>query len=384
MVAKRALACWKVTYALLLLGAPLACGDAQEQVPGTQEQGPGNGETVLAVDGRTCDTCLSFHQVVELGQEDGPGYLRAVFFVALDSTDNYWVSQPYGPKVYSPEGEFLGQVGQEGEGPGDFRDAGDLYVDERNNVHVFDRANVRETVIGPDRQVIATSQLAGPYSQAVPIGDGRLAVNFASMKADLIGLPIHVVQGDSVLRSFGPTEGAHSLRLNKTLAYDPEREILYSIGVGEYLIEAWSRSGVLRAGYRRVGLWEPRDLMVSSGPVSPDNPPHPYVSDLRVDSDGRVWIAIWVPRDDWQNHLEERRLPDGRLAYVPQGGVSETLMRSIVEVVDPKAARVVYQAEFDELIGGFLGDTTAYGITHDPIGAPRLTVWSINIQGGHP
>lgn len=357
---------------------PLSCsipGD-QEPVDAVNEEGEFVVEAVAA-----CTTCISLENTAQLGSEDGPGYLEVAMFGVVDSMGNYWVSQFDGPKVFSPEAEYLGQVGRLGEGPGEFRMGGDLFVDEAGNIHIFDPQLSRETVFSPSWELIKTVQLPGAVFQAVPLNGGRLLANFRASSPDKVGLPLHVIEGPKVIRSMGPTSGSHDMENYRLLARDAKRDVVLSMRNDEYLIKEWDGDGNLLRAFRRQDAWT--DPVEEGGlGLGPETPPPPYVADLFVDSLSRAWVIYWLPRPDWQDHVEEFRYYDGSIGYRPEGGQTESVMYAVLEILDLEEARVLYRVESEELFGGVLTDGRVFGITHDEIGAPLLSIWSVDITPG--
>lgn len=88
---------------------------------------------------------------VTIGEIAGPeeyqfGYVGGV---AVDAGGRIYVSDRMGSfiRVYSPGGEFLRQIGREGDGPGEFRHPTDLFFDEAGRLWVRD--SQRATVLAP-------------------------------------------------------------------------------------------------------------------------------------------------------------------------------------------------------------------------------------------
>lgn len=88
---------------------------------------------------------------VTIGEIVGPeeyqfGYVGGV---AADAAERIYVADRLGSfiRVYGPGGEFLRQIGREGDGPGEFRHPTDLFFDEAGRLWVRD--SQRATVLAP-------------------------------------------------------------------------------------------------------------------------------------------------------------------------------------------------------------------------------------------
>jgi hypothetical protein len=362
----------------LFVFTPACTPDGSRAEAGTAAD---DGIRSLAQSPEYCTTCISLELFRTLGDEEGDGYLRVAMFAAVDSLGQFWVSQPDGPKVFTAGGEFIQQVGGRGQGPGEFMDAGDLYVAPSGNVHIIDRGNLRESVYSPERAFVQSVPLPGPTMQAVTLSDGRVLANFAIPSPEKVGLPLHFVRDGVIEKSVGPTQGSHGLSMPRKLAGHPGRQSVFAVGDREYLIKEWGEDGTLIQSIRNDGAWSPPGLDATTA-VSPTSPPSPFVIDLAVGGDGLLWLVYWVPRPDWADGLEEVRFPDGEIGYQPAGGETEAVMSSVIDVIDPETGELMAQFASNYLVGGLIGDSLAYGVTHDVMGAPRLSIWEVSSNVG--
>ena len=97
-----------------------------------------------------CLACIEIVPVLYVGDLDGPGYIQESQWVTADDRGRIWITQPGGPKVYEPTGEFVGQVGRQGQGPLEFTAPSLIHRDEDGLIHIIDNGNARETRIRED------------------------------------------------------------------------------------------------------------------------------------------------------------------------------------------------------------------------------------------
>ena len=145
-------------------------------------------------------------------------------------------------------------------------------------------------------------------SARAPLDDGDRYVVQASIEGPgSEGMPLHIIDGTGVLKSFGAgdepdTESQGSLPPDLRLAVGPDGSV-FAAGMGEYVVEAWSREGS-RLGALRG---EPR---LNTGKTfqeipSPDNPPPNIIGDIHAGRDGLLWLSLLVRRSDWLSPFVE-------------------------------------------------------------------------------
>lgn len=92
---------------------------------------------------------------------------------------------------FDDEGRFQRSVGQEGDGPGDFRQIQRVMPVEPDSVGVWDTENQRFTVLGPDGSVGRTVQPHPTFGHLIPavgmLGDGSLVLTNGLDLASLFG-----------------------------------------------------------------------------------------------------------------------------------------------------------------------------------------------------
>ena len=329
----------------------------------------------------TCGSCITVDRVVTLGDTIGPGYIEWSRYVAIDDSGNYWVGQQQEGtvKVWDAEGRFLRQVGRAGDGPMEFYRPAPVRTDSEGRVHIVDLDTGRETVVNADFSLYSDRYLhPGGLHLAVPLGEeGRYAVNTNRMTAGLVGVPLHIVDGLDILHSFGMETGAH-LRADRgrVLAADRQGRI-YSAPPDDYLIQVWSESG-----RRILGLRGPRlnEREASYEPWSPDNPPRNEIFAMQVDDEQRLWVISDVLKDDWQDHMEERVMRNGRMAYGPTNDDFRQIFQSRIDLIDLASGSLIATSLHDPLLEAFAGDGLVLENEASEQNHPRMVIWSLDFN----
>jgi hypothetical protein len=250
-------------------------------------------------------------------------------------------------------------------------------------VHVFDQRNRRETVIGPQFDLISEHSLPwGPIYHAAPLPDAEhIIVNGVFREPSRIGLPLHMIRGPDIVASFGMIErGSYSLgtmHMLRRVTIDRDGTI-FSGNYFDYSVEAWSPSGQRLLGFKRDGLWQP----------PPGGQPQPLSREtnlwglllaMNVDENDRLWVITWAPREDWLSNVSEGVGPDGQTHLRPRDS-DASIRRTAIDVIDLGSGRLVAHRQYDELLYGFLGNRSVFGNRFTSAGEPRLVIWKVDLK----
>ena len=97
---------------------------------------------------RAVEAEIAFTEILRVGEEtDKNAYLFGrIMNIAVDSKDRILVAdeQPPSVAVFSVDGEWLGSVGGEGKGPGEYEEVRGVYVSPSDTVYVMDGRNGHE------------------------------------------------------------------------------------------------------------------------------------------------------------------------------------------------------------------------------------------------
>ena len=330
-----------------------------------------------------CADCITVNHVVTLGDTVAPGYIDWSVYAAVDDFGNYWVGMPRGSvvKVWDAEGRFVRQVGRRGDGPMEFQRPAPVGTDGEGRMRVVDLATGRETVVNGDFSYHSDRSLfPGFYQLAIPLGeDGKYLGNTSRTSAGAMGVPLHIVDELDILHSFDRMEGIEAPgNVPRVLAVDRQPRI-YSTRAGDYLIQVWSESG-----RRILGLRGPRLNEKEARPErwSPDNPPRSEIYAMQVDSEQRLWVIGLALRDDWRDHMELRRMPNGQIAYGPTDGDIRRIFQSRIDVIDLTRGSFIATRRHDALLEAFVGDGLAIENRETETGYPEMVVWRLGVDAG--
>ena len=329
----------------------------------------------------TCGSCITVERIVALGDTIGPGYINWSRYVTIDDSGNYWVGQQQEGvvKVWDVEGRFLRQVGRRGDGPMEFHRPAPVRTDSEGRVHIVDLDTGRETVVNADFSYYSDNSLRpGYYQLAVPLAeDGRYLVNMSRITAELVGLPLHIVDGLAILHSFGMETGISLLRDPlRVLTIDGQGRI-YSAQPDNYLIQVWSQSGRRILGLRGPTLNEKEAV---SALWSPDNPPRNQIYAMQVDDEQRLWVISFVLKDDWQDHMEERVMPNGQIAYGPTDDNLREIYQSRIDLIDLTSGSLIATGHHAPLLEAFVGPGLMLENVSHERHDPQMLVWHLTVN----
>ncbi len=179
---------------------------------------------IVVAEPPSCPNCsIAFESIALLGTTDGGGSLAGIpWTVRVDGRGRYWVidsDEP--PKVFTPDGFFLADVGRRGAGPGEFMRVFDAITGAQDSIVVIDNGLARATIIGPDLRAGRMVALPGEFQQGrVLVWPHVVVMNGLVDSAERTGWPLHALTLESsraeIMRSFGANHG--ELRPGETSA----------------------------------------------------------------------------------------------------------------------------------------------------------------------
>ena len=258
----------------------------------------------------------------------------------------------------------------------EFQRPAPVRTDGEGRVHVFDLDTGRETAWNADFSFESSrSVYPGGGHIAVPLGeDGRYLLNMPRTRDGSVGTPLHIVDGMETLHSFDRMAGLDAPGYaHRVLAVGRQRRI-YSARTEEYLIQIWSESG-----RRILGLRGPRlnEREPSREPWSPDNPPRQQMYAMQVDDQQRLWVIGSVRKDDWQDHMEYRVMPNGRVAYGPTDDDMKAIFEMRIELIDLASGSLIATGRHDALFEAFIGDGLVIETVDNERAYPQIVVWRL-------
>lgn len=367
---------------LLLTGVCTMQGTARAALAQAGPRDP-----VLVTDALSCPQCtIVVRPLLTLGTTDGPGSISVgLRGVRVDSHGRYWVlagDEP--PIVFDTAGRFVRRVGRTGRGPGEFVRPREAVAVAGDSMLVVDGGTMRALLVGRDLRPGRAISLSSPFAPLLVqdwpsrvIGNGSVTTPAGS------GWPLHSLSFAGriaeVLDSFGPGDGAVTpgafARISQQLA--PARAGgFWSADYLRYRITVWARAGEKKQVFDRQPRWFAQPSQLEIG--GPTRPPEPAISAIAEDDDGLLWIFVRIPsstwRDAWPRTSERAELDYRSLAY-------EKLFRTMVEVLDPRAARIVARHEMNAWVVSALPGRRAAVYTTDADDIPRIQIIGLQLSG---
>ncbi len=368
---------WLCVVSLLALNA---CDPGEEAQLGFFEQ---ESPAYLRVhdEEAVCDTCIQASLLRILGDTVGPGSVFPPFwFVAKDGVGNYWVSQRGEVKVFTEGGRFSGTVGRFGQGPLEFgNQPRPFYSGPGGLVHIYDSSNQRITVVNGDHTLVREVRLNQLVFDLVGLpGTNRYVVNSWVESPELIGLPLHVMEGDSVIASFGLTQRDAATEspvvARRKIAIDSHRRIV-AAKLHEYVIDVWSTTGTHLGTVEGPPLNQDLDR---GGQLKSQ------IIAVKLDRDDRLWVVTRRPRPDWGDFMTVDK--DGRVVMRPDATVSALdLYTHRVDVIELNTGLVIARLERQPEEGSFysfIGSDEIVGFEPTPNGDLRLGIWILTLASG--
>ena len=294
---------------------------------------------------------------------------------------------PTAVSVFGPDGEFLRDLGGEGEGPGEFRFIGAISVGPGDTLRVYDEALRRVSTFLPDGlELVGTRRLPISFwpGGVLRLPDGRTVLNQLLRTEGGSGLPLHLVDAEGELvRSFGRQTrrmlpGDEPLLARELAEY---RGDVVSVANFHYVVEMWDPdTGRLITGFeRRPEGFRPRRRGEVTDPEE-GVPPSSQVWDLRVDREGRLWVLAQVPVEDWEEHVEMTTFRHEEFTErVPRIDDIEAY-DTVIDVIDLEARRLVATRRVDAPLRGWVDPGHAFSYREADGVLPRLDVWEVSLE----
>jgi hypothetical protein len=314
-------------------------------------------------------SCLRCEIVVEsiarIG--DGPGSVPlpgSVAAVDVDARGRYWVVVDQEPiMVFDAAGEFVATVGEMGDGPGELRFPSHVAMAEDAAI-IFDGAP-RAVIFDLDFNHVRTVALTVRrlWEVAAVDGGGQVLVNGLSQPAGEVRLPFTVLDVTrspaAIVHSFGPDLEDRSsrvglYRLRHVLAAGADNTF-WAAELQRYHLSRWRSDGERIDSLVRQPEWF--SGVSRAMPLGgPETEPDPAIAAIAQDSAGLLWVFIRVTRPGWRDTWAEWISQHGPL---PAGSAELSgdevpppwdQMTTTVEVLDPRARRVVHRQTLDALV----------------------------------
>lgn len=408
------------SFCLLLAALPGACGgDAGAGSDG----GPrwtatvdtvGDTITVRTISGQMWESDRELVSEVSIGVLDGDAEYQfgSVRAIAADVEGRIYVYDAHGPVVraYGPDGVWLGDIGGEGEGPGEYKqpDSG-LAILPDGRVAVRDPGNGRILFFSPDGEYLDYFRIAGSFSTGQPLVPDT-AGNLTTFIIKNLGAPVlEWERGLARYHSDGTVDtltrpdlgyatpvisGQHeSSSSSSYVPYGPKQETAYSrlgyfvVGVSDdYSFDLLRPEGVLRIGraFEPVPV-DPGDAEIErerlthnfkqnfpgwkwNGPPIPST--KPAYHGLFPAEDGRIWVHVPAPSERYMD-ADEQRAEEERLDQ-PVNPFREPIRFDVFEVGGEYLGRVSAPEGFALYPRPVFRGDTVWGVVRDEFDVQRL------------
>ena len=370
--------------AMLLVTAPVVAIPSSALSQNRALSGDSRGRHLVRDAEDLCTTCARLEELAVLGDMVGDGFIQWSRVATRDSLDRYWIGQGESLKVYDSAGRFLREVGRRGEGPLEFGRVAFAHADSAGRVHVLDPRNTRESVFDANFALMEEQRLPGrfPSLYSVAAMNGDYVVNSWVTSPEGIRLPLHLIRGEEVVRSFGMSDATGPLDAFRSLRVVAARSdgVIAAAQRFDYAVEMWDSTGSrLVELHHEVRL---NEVEVRQVPYNLTDHPMPHeVIAVRLDDADRLWVLFHMVRDGWERHFEPEEYPGG-LVGIRQlpNSTFDSIYESRLDVIDLQSGTVVARAQLPGAFETFVGDGLLLQYRELP-NAEQLAVWRVTIDG---
>lgn len=330
-----------------------------------------------------CDkNCFVVEAVTRIGESSGEGILPGAYTFTRDSRGRFYFAAPTAPGeifVYNRDGRFIRSVDRRGAGPGEFDRIDWLHASRGDSLYVFDRSNVRLTLLSPSLEVVRMGRFHGTATDAVTLTSGRLVVSARIPTPESVGLPLHLLDSDeSVKRSFGSerefyrSDMVFSIQRRLTPAADDR---FWAGHRTAYVLELWDANGTKHQTLQRTVDWFRPYLRTLQ--TTEQQPPQPSMNSVHLDKNGLLWVIVQIADQDYTRAIERVSTPEGLgTRFLDVHKVYDTVM----EVIDPSSGRLVATQRFDADYGAFVADNLAVSLSEDEHGLLYMHLWHVSLS----
>ncbi len=326
-------------------------------------------------------------ELATLGTTDGPGLLPGMpASVSADAHGGYWLLA-YGemPMLFDRAGRFVRSVGRKGQGPGEFQQVIEAIPLPGDSTLVLDAGAHRVTVLAQDLRAVRFVSLPLPLWRLVVIEWPKLVMADGTGSSYGWTLPplhrVSLAEPEArVLGSFGPglseSKSRSSSELAQRLAASRDGS-LWSADVNVYRLHNWRRDGApIRAIVRTPSWFAERTSSILGGP---NKPPAPSIEAIREDSAGLIWVYTHIAAPTWREGWVNVR--PGQKEIRSTSVRFDKLFHTTLEVIDPRAARVVARVTIESDVVAALPGERAAVYTVGPDDIPRVKILKLTLTG---
>jgi len=320
---------------LLLL---VACAPKAPKILAVVDTLPGGVKRVSnpAPSGWTDTNQIVFTEIQRIQPADGePGELGDIWGMAVDDAGGIWISEPGPTRIdrFSADGQYIGQVGRQGSGPGEYQStmitwvAGHLFLHDpqTQRTTIFDSAGKYLRSWNSTCCIyrsIGGDSLGRGYVPVMPDGGDMEEQGMGWIRFTVDGVPVDTIwrrphKVEQHYWEFSPAPGSRS---RYGIPFQPSLVDVPWVGGGSLIGDNATYSITIAPKGRDSALvfgraWTPEPIPVSVresrlkgyternealrqvAKLEDIPTTAPAFSDLLVDTKDRIWVELTVPRD---------------------------------------------------------------------------------------
>lgn len=315
----------------------------------------------------TCASCYARGvPIAVISSEAATGAIRSKpRAVRMDPAGRIWVISDSTPlRVYKPDGQFMGMVGELGTLPRQYRWPVDVMWTPGDSMLVFEGVRSPALLLSPDWKFVRRVHLPAQLrAGAVLSWPNAVLAHGVMWNATRPAPPVHLVSFDTygaeILHSYGKPR-ATELMSGVDVHFAAAGQDVITAPASRYLLQRWNARGELQQSWERRAWWfQEAD---KSGIGSATEAPSPAIAGLDFSKDSLLWVYTHVPAPNWRSAWRA-----GTVEY-------ERLYRTRVEVIDLARGRVVARGDLNGMVVSVLGNGRIALLSPGQPGLPKLSV----------
>jgi sugar lactone lactonase YvrE len=362
--------------------------------------------------------------VLEGAEEEMFGQIRAI---AVAPDGELFVLDSHVPTVrrFGSDGTYLGSFGREGGGPGEFKRPEAMAMLPDGRILVRDPGNARIAVYAPDGTALPSWRLpsGGGFHTSTPVFVDTAGFSYTpvllSMKADVldwtwglarfgpdgthtdtIPVPTWDFEEPTVIARKEGSSSSTSVPFSPQVSwtFSPHGHFVAGLST-DYRVDLFRKDG---ATLRIERAWTPVAVQAAekaeqerriienfkesfgswkwNGPAIPDTKP-PFGA-IMVDHDGRLWIQVAQPGDEWRTEAEARA--EEERTGDPQLRFRERVVYDVFEPDGRYLGAVRTPDEFRSSPPPVIRGDLAWVVTRDDMDVQRVIRYRITHPSGVP
>jgi hypothetical protein len=305
--------------------------------------------------------------------------------VQVDGHGRYWVTTESQPTaIFDATGRYLRDVGRLGRGPGEFQRAA-FMTPMGDSILVHDLRASRFAILNADLREV----------QTIPVTDRLIGLTWLGKRSfvgsGLVRTPEHggwqlhaitaALPAAVITKSFGLgdgsfTPGAFDVPYQWNIA--SARGGFWTADQVRFRLASWTADGKVNRVLEREAEWfVPSESITAGGRAKP---PTTFVNGVAEDEAGLLWVFVKVPKQNWR---ELWRAPGatapGRQEVRPPIDLN-ALWETRIEVIDPKAARLIATLTTPASFISAMPDRRSAWYVDTPSGDSEIRIMRLTLQ----